>query len=63
MNHADKKIFQVGRKIGLNKKEIDHMLNNMSLIDEQNYLTAGPKVYIGSLYGTVSIKVFQKRSV
>ena len=59
MRQADKKIFEVGQKIGLSKKEMDNMLNNMSLINEQNLLTSGPITYMGSLYGTISTEVFQ----
>jgi ABC-type enterochelin transport system substrate-binding protein len=58
MKQADKKIFEVGQKIGLTKKEIDNMLNNMLLINEQNLLSFGPRGYMGSLYGTISIKSF-----
>jgi hypothetical protein len=63
MNSSNKKInrkiYDVGQKIGLNKKDINNMLNNTQSINEQTSLAAGPPAYPCTLYGTISIKDLQ----
>ena len=52
-----KKMYDLGIRLGVNKKDIDDILNGISTRDEQSYLSLGPN-YPGGFYGTVSINDF-----
>jgi len=64
MNHCNKKIntkiYDAGKKIGLNKKDINNILNETLSTNEQTSLAAGPHppMYTSCLYGTISITDF-----
>lgn len=48
-------IYRLGNRVGLNKDDIDVVLNYELVSDEQAYLSCGPGWYFpGTLYGTVS---------
>lgn len=56
------KIFEIGQKIGLNKKEIENILTNTSSTIEltSQLLGSGPnEPYWASMYGSISTKDFQ----
>ncbi len=55
----NRKIYYVGQKIGLNKKDINNILNNAQSINEQTSLATGPPDYLCTFYGTISIKDFK----
>ena len=49
------KIYMLGRKLGLNKKDINYALRHTATHIERSF-SAGPFPYHGSYYGTVSIE-------
>ena len=52
-------LYKLGRKLGLNKNDIELVFNYKSVSDEQTYLSCGPGGYSGGfLYGTISIYDF-----
>jgi len=63
MKSEDKKVniklYDIGEKIGLNKKEMNNLLNDHPQRIEQSSLLLGPKPYWATFYGTISIKDFQ----
>ena len=59
MNNNKLLVHELGNVIGLNKKEMNSILNDTLLKNEQLSLTAGPPPYNGGFYGTISIKDFQ----
>ncbi|GAG84781.1 unnamed protein product [marine sediment metagenome] len=54
----NEKFYKSAKMLGLNKKEIDDILNDTSAIAEQTSFSSGPFQYPGGRYGTVSIEVF-----
>lgn len=50
------KIYDIGQKIGLNKRDIDNILNQPK--NEQTSLEAGGPIYPCTEYGTISIRDF-----
>ena len=56
--NTNEKIYEIGRTIGLNKKEISSILNDTPIRNEQFYFNGGPIDYLSSLYGTISTKDF-----
>lgn len=55
------KIHKLGSKLGLNKNEIDTMINKQEFIQEQTSFSFGPPFYPGNRYGTISIKEFERK--
>ncbi|MCK5030528.1 MAG: hypothetical protein KAR64_03590 [Thermoplasmatales archaeon] len=55
-----RKIYGLGIKLGLNKKDINDIMKDTSMRDEQTSFSLGPPGYSGSFYGTVSINDFEK---
>ncbi len=55
-----RKIYGLGIKLGLNKKDINDIMKDTSMRDEQTSFSLGPPGYPGSFYGTVSINDFEK---
>ena len=53
------RVYELGYMIGLNKKDMNSILNDTLLRNEQLSLTAGPPPYHSGFYGTISIKDFQ----
>ena len=52
-----KRIYELGSSIGLDNKEIDKILTQPTK-NEQPSFTAGPLIYGGGWYGTISIYDF-----
>jgi len=54
-------LIEIGRMLGLNKKDIEDIINPTPTNNEQILFTIGPDdpVYPASYYGTISIKDFQ----
>ncbi len=63
MNSSNKKInaklYEHGQMMGLNKKDINNILDNIIPKNEQLSFVAGPTPYLSSFYGTISIKDIQ----
>ena len=64
MNENNKKTYskayEVGKKIGLNEKDVDDILININASNDQSSIQVGPPdPYIGGFYGTMSFKDFQ----
>ena len=57
---SKKDLYIFGKKLGLNKSDIESILNYVSVTDEQAYLSSGPN-YGGMLYGTVSPYYFYSK--
>ena len=55
-----RKIYGLGIKLGLSKKDINDIMKDTSMGDEQTSFSLGPPGYPGSFYGTVSINDFGK---
>jgi len=53
-----KEFYKSAKALGLNKKEIDAVLNDVSDRAEQSSFYLGPPMYPGGRYGTFSINVF-----
>lgn len=53
-----KRIYEIGKPLGLNKRDISEILNRSSSVIEQSSLGAGPTIYPGDFYGTISIYDF-----
>ena len=51
----DTKLYEYGQMIGLNKNEIDNIIDNIIPNSEQLTYVAGPQPYLSSFYGTISI--------
>ena len=49
------KLYEYGQMIGLNKNEINNIVNNILPNSEQLSYVAGPMPYLSSFYGTISI--------
>lgn len=47
-------IYCLGKKIGLDKKEIHTILNDNAVV-EPTYFSSGPPFYPGNRYGAISI--------
>ena len=58
MNNTKIKIYDIGKKIGIDKKEIEKIWENSLLISEQSNIENGPRGYLSTLYGSLSIKDF-----
>ena len=52
------KIYKHGNKLGLNKKEINIIINKQEFAQEQTLFSSGPPFYPGNRYGTISIHDF-----
>ena len=50
-------IYKIGKKLGMSNIEINQIFNNNEH-QELIAFSAGPDIYIGTHYGTVSIKDF-----
>jgi len=50
-------LYQLGKKVGLNKNEVNNILNKTNSKVEQPSFSVGPD-YSGGWYGTTSIKDF-----
>jgi hypothetical protein len=57
-NKKNTKLYDVGKKIELNKKDMYNILNNIPLMNKHISITIGPRNYMSSLYGTVSTSDF-----
>lgn len=53
-----KEAYRIGKKVGLNKIEIDEILKNITNRKEQPSFSVGSPCYGGQMYGIVSIKDF-----
>ena len=51
------RIYALGRRVGLNKKDIDNITNSNKKLEQVNF-SYGPYEYHGGRYGTVSVKDF-----
>ena len=51
-------IYNLGRRVGLNKKDVDNVFKDIDNKKEQPCLTMGGPPYHGSLYAVPSIKNF-----
>lgn len=58
MMQNKKNIYRLGIPLGLNNKDIDEILKQTMPRNEQTILSAGPDIYCGGWYGTVSIYDF-----
>ena len=61
MNHDIVMGYKINRAIkllGLNKKEVEHILKNNSVRNEIILWSNGPNPYDGAYYGTISINDF-----
>jgi len=54
-------IYDLGIKLGLNKKDIKEILKNTQMQNENLSLSLGGPGYPGAFYGTISIRDFKKR--
>ena len=62
-NNCASKFIQLGKKLGLNKKDLEGMLKTVPMRDEQLLLSIGPPGYGGGgYYGTISINDFENQS-
>ena len=52
------RVYELGYMIGLNKKDMNSLLDDTLLRNEQLFLTTGPPPYTGGFYGTISIRYF-----
>ena len=52
-------IYEVAKKLGLNKKEINSILTGIGSGNEHLSSEAGPDPYWGAMYGIISIKDIQ----
>lgn len=50
------RIYEIGKKLELTKKEINSIFYNKDVTKEKAVLTMGPYPYNGTHYGTISIK-------
>jgi len=53
------RIYSLGKRIGLNKKDIDNVIMNSGKKLEQVNFSYGPYEYHGGRYGTVSLNDFR----
>jgi hypothetical protein len=54
------KIQELGKTLGMNKEEINQILNNNTKTKEEFLLLLGPRPYgCGGYYGTISINHFR----
>jgi hypothetical protein len=53
--NIDTKLYEYGQAIGLNKNEINCIIDNIIPNNEQLTYVAGPQPYLSSFYGTFSI--------
>ena len=51
----DTKLYEYGQMMGLNKNEINNIIDNIIPKSEQLSYIAGPQPYLSSFYGTISI--------
>ena len=51
--------IKLGKKLDLDKKDIDQLLNDIPPRNEQPSLSLGPPWYLGGYYGTISINGFK----
>jgi plasmid maintenance system antidote protein VapI len=63
MNSGNKKInadiYRLGQIMGLNKKDMNNILNNAHQPTEEYQISLGPKPYYATFYGTISINDFK----
>lgn len=52
------KIYELGSKLGLNKNEINIIMNEQNIFSEKSSFSNGPNWYSGGRYGTISINEF-----
>jgi hypothetical protein len=57
-NKIRKNKYYLGIPLGLNYKDVYEILNHSIPEDEQSSISAGPSIYCGTWYGTVSIYDF-----
>ena len=55
-----RKIYGLGIKLGLSKKDINDILKDTSIGDERTSFSMGPGRYGSAFYGTISINDFEK---
>lgn len=53
--NIDTKLYEYGQMMGLNKNEINNIIDNIIPNSEQLTYVAGPTPYLSSFYGTISI--------
>jgi len=53
-----KNLYKLGRPLGLNNSDVAQILNQGLPRNEQPSFSAGPDIYYGSWYGTISINDF-----
>ena len=53
--------YKLGKKLGLNKKDIDQVLNDMPPDFEHASFSIGPPFYGGGRYGTISLKIVSNK--
>jgi hypothetical protein len=51
-------LYKIGQMVGLNKKEIDKVLKNITNRKEQPSFSVGSPCYHSTRYGTISINDF-----
>ena len=60
-NKETSELIKLGKKIGLEKKDMNTMLKNILPRNEQHSFSLGPSMYNGGYYGTISINDFEKQ--
>ena len=59
-NQGKTKLLSLGKMVGINKRDIDEIINSLSLKNKPISLSLGPSPYEGGgYYGTVSIRDFE----
>jgi len=59
MNICNKKLYEIGEMIGLYKKDINIILNAIPQRTELSSFELGPKPYLSTFYGSMSIIDFK----
>ena len=55
-----RKMYGLGIKLGLSKKDINDILKDASTGEERTFFSIGPGGYGSTFYGTISIYDFEK---
>ena len=61
-NKTNASIDELGLMLGLEKKNMDQLLKEVSPRDEQVSFSLGPPLYTGGFYGTISVNDFENQS-
>ena len=57
-NISISQVYKLGNKLGLNKNDVDFVLENPHADIEKAYSSIGPPIYPGTRYGSISITEF-----